>query len=68
VMFNNLDHNREQIGGAKVGPRCFIGTHAVIGAGISIAENTIIGANSLVTKDITERGGVWVGTPAKRIR
>ena len=68
VMTNNIDHHGNQIGGAKVGKGCFIGTHAVIGAGITIAPDTVIGACALVTKDITEPGGVWVGVPAKRIK
>lgn len=68
VMTNNVDHHRNQIGGAKVGKNCFIGTNATIGAGITIAPNTIIGAKALVLHDIEEPGGVWVGIPAKRIK
>lgn len=67
VMFNNLDHNREQIGGAHVGAGCFIGTNATIGAGIKIAPGTVIGGKSLVTKDVTEPG-VYVGIPARKVK
>lgn len=67
VMFNNLNHNRVQIGGAHVGAGCFIGTNATLAAGIKIAPGTIIGAKSLVTKDITEPG-IYVGIPARRVR
>ena len=65
VMFNNLDHDLRAIGGAELGPTCFIGTQAVIGAGIKIAPATIIGACSLVTKSIPE-AGVYTGVPARR--
>jgi len=65
VMTNNLDHNRRPIGGAHLGEYCFIGTQAVIGAGIKIASATVVGACSMVTKSIPE-AGVYVGVPARR--
>ena len=68
VMFNNVDHEGNQAGGATVGDDCFIGTNATIGAGITIAPRTVIGAKALVLKDIKDPGGVWVGIPARRIK
>ncbi len=65
VMTNNLDHHRQEIGGAKVGKSCFIGTQTVLAAGIEIADETVVGACSLVTKTIKEPG-VYIGVPAKR--
>ena len=67
VMFNNVDHTGLQVGGAKIGVDCFIGTNATIGAGITICDNVVIGAKSLVLKDILIPG-VYVGIPARRIR
>jgi acetyltransferase-like isoleucine patch superfamily enzyme len=46
---------------------CRIGSHTVILPNVSIGENTIIGANSLVNKDIPENV-IAFGTPAKVIR
>lgn len=67
VMTNNLDHNMEQVGGAKVGEDCFIGTNTTLGAGILIAAGSIVGSKAMVTKDIDERG-VYIGVPAKLVR
>lgn len=67
VMTNNLDHNGQEVGGAKILPGCFIGTNSTIGAGITLAAKTIIGSKAMVTKDI-DIAGVYIGVPAKRVR
>ena len=67
VMTNNLDHNGNEVGGATIGPKCFIGTNSTIGAGIKIAERTVIGSKAMVVKTI-EEAGVYVGVPAKKIK
>jgi UDP-2-acetamido-3-amino-2,3-dideoxy-glucuronate N-acetyltransferase len=67
VMFNNLNHNEEAVGGAHVGAACFIGTNATIGAGLKIADTVIIGAKSLVTKSCTEAGRIYMGIPARLV-
>jgi UDP-N-acetylglucosamine acyltransferase len=66
VMTNNLDHGKKQIGGAKIGKNCFIGTNAVLQHGINIEDNAIIGAMSFVTKNIP-KGETWIGIPAKKL-
>lgn len=66
VMTNNLDHNREAIGGACIGAGSFVGTHAVLAAGIEVAPGTVIGAGAIVTRSI-ERPGTYVGIPARCI-
>lgn len=66
VMFNNLDQNQQGIGGGKVGKRCFVGTGTIIQHGVEIGDHTVVGANSFVNKDIS--GGVWAGTPVRKIR
>lgn len=43
---------------------CWIGANAVLLPGVTIGENTVIGAGSIVTKDIPS-GVVAVGNPAK---
>lgn len=67
VMTNNLNHERVAIGGAEIGKRCFVGTNATLGAGITIEDDVIIGAKALVTRSC-EAGGVYIGIPAKAIR
>ena len=45
----------------------WIGGHAVIAPGVRIGRNSVIGAGSVVTKSITEKG-VWAGNPARLLR
>lgn len=45
----------------------FIGAHCIILKGVTIGEKSIIGAGSVVTKDIPN-GEIWAGNPAKFIR
>lgn len=44
-----------------------IGTNVIIMPGVTIAEGSVIGANSLVTKD-TEPWTIYYGTPARPIK
>ena len=46
---------------------CRIGSHSTILPGVSIGENSIIGAHSLVNKDIPDNVGAF-GVPAKVMR
>lgn len=45
---------------------CFIGANCTILPGVHIGENTIVGAGSIVTKDL-ESNSVYAGVPARRI-
>ncbi len=45
----------------------WIGANAVIMPGVTLARGTVVGANSVVTKD-TEPYSVFVGSPARKIR
>lgn len=51
----------------EIGDNVWIGTHSVILPGIKIGKGTIIGAGSIVTKDIPENS-IVAGNPAKIIR
>lgn len=68
TMFQNLSHEKEAIGGAVIGPDCFIGTNVTFAAGIEIARDTIIGSKSFVSKSIPVAGWIHLGIPAKRHR
>ena len=50
----------------KIGSNVSIGSNATI-LPISICDGVVIGAGSVVTKDITEKG-IYAGNPAKKIR
>lgn len=45
----------------------FIGAHSTILKGVTIGKNSIIGACSLVSKDVPANA-IWEGNPAKFIR
>lgn len=46
---------------------CWIGVNSVILPGVSIAKNTIIAANSLVNKSVSDENKIYGGSPAKFI-
>lgn len=46
---------------------CFVGTNSTILAGVTIHENSVIAANSLVKEDVPKNTLV-AGSPAKKIR
>lgn len=52
---------------ARIGNNVYIGTGAKIIGEITIADNVVIGAGSVVTKSILEQGVTWAGVPAKKI-
>lgn len=47
-----------------VGERCFIGARSILMPGISVGEGSIVGAGSVVTKDVPPHSMV-VGNPAR---
>lgn len=53
-------------GDIVIGEDCWIGINAVISPGVTIGKGAVIGANSVVTKDIPEYA-IAVGAPAKVI-
>ncbi|MBR1862706.1 MAG: acyltransferase [Ruminococcus sp.] len=56
----------EQIGCIEIMDNVFIGTETVILYGVRIGKNVIIGANTLVNRDL-EEGYVYAGIPARKI-
>ena len=60
-----LDNLRKH--GAWIGEDVFIGAHSIILKGVTIGARSIVGAGSVVTKDIPA-DEVWAGNPAKCIR
>lgn len=67
VMTIYSDHKGKSKGRIIIGKGAFIGTNTVIQAGVKIAPKTVIGALSLVTKDILDPG-IYVGIPAKKVK
>lgn len=52
---------------AKTGDNVWIGSHVVINPGVTIGDNSVIGAGSVVTKDIPANV-IAVGVPCRVLR
>ena len=73
--FHSLDpaerihHSRDTVKSAPItiGRECFIGGHVIILKGVTIGDQSVIGAGSVVAKDIPPRQ-VWAGNPARFIK
>lgn len=68
VIRNLPGHNKETViyKPIKVGRNCFIGCRSTILPGVTIGDNTIIGAGSVVNKDIPSNS-VAAGVPCRVI-
>jgi acetyltransferase-like isoleucine patch superfamily enzyme len=53
--------------GIAVGPNCWLGAGVIVLDGVTVGRDTVIGANSVVTKDIDDFA-VAAGSPAATIR
>ena len=51
-----------------IGKKCWIGMNSVILPGVTLGDNTVVGAGSVVTKSFPEGYCVIAGNPAKKIR
>ena len=51
----------------RIGRNCWIGAGAVIVPGVTVGDDVVIGAGSVVTKDIPD-GVVAVGNPCRVLR
>lgn len=46
---------------------CWVGANSIILPGVTIGENVVVGAGSVVTKSLSDRA-VYAGNPAKKIK
>ncbi|WP_082073308.1 acyltransferase [Pseudomonas sp. LFM046] len=56
-----------KVGDVKIGDYCWVGANVLINPGVEIGRNSVVGANSVVTKDVPP-DEIWGGVPAKFIR
>lgn len=66
IIFSH-DFSRSIKAHTVIGQRCFIGANAIVMPGIKIGDSVIIGAGSVVTKDVPS-GCIVAGNPAKIIK
>lgn len=66
AKYPSAPNTKELLSGIIVKKRAKIGANVTVLPGITIGENALIGAGSVVTKDV-EAGAVMAGSPAKRI-
>lgn len=69
IILAHSMHNRTKVvkGSVHIKRNAFIGCNTVILHGVTIGENSIVGAASVVTKDIPDNE-IWGGCPARFIR
>lgn len=60
------EHN-DIYGKIKIGDNCFLGAHAVIMYGVTIADNVIVASGSVVSKSVLQSNVIVAGCPAKII-
>jgi len=59
--------DREYAKPIKIGNNCWIGANVTILPGVTIEDNVVIGAGSVVTKNL-KSGAIYVGNPARKLR
>lgn len=64
---NGLDWKNKKTAPIEIKDNVFIGAYCFILKGVTIGENSIIGAGSIVTKNIPANQ-IWAGNPAKFVR
>lgn len=64
LSFSSID---QKSGKTILKKNCSIGSQAIVMPGITVGENSIVGANSFVNGNIPSNE-VWVGSPAKFLK
>ena len=68
VMSIYSKHTGEKSTGTYVEDGAFIGTAVVLGPNIRVGKGVVIGSMSYVSKDCLDKGGVYIGIPAKKVK
>ncbi len=54
-------------GFCKIGRSSFVGVNATLGDNVELGEDTVFGAGAVAVKSLLEKGGVYIGSPAKKL-
>lgn len=71
ITTNHDIHNLDKHSQGKdinIGEKCWIGMNSVLLPGVTIGNNTIVGAGSVVTKSFEQGNCVIAGNPARKIK
>lgn len=63
----NLKEHAYYRGEIRIGRNCYVGSNAIFSKPVTVGDGAVIGAGSVVTKDIPPYE-VWAGVPARFIR
>ncbi len=66
IIFSH-DYSKDLKTDTFIGKRCFVGANAIIMPGIKIGDQVIVGAGSVVTKNV-ESNTIVAGNPAKVLK
>ncbi len=66
--FKFLGVDTDKVGDISIGNDVWIGANVSVMPGVRIADGCIVGTASVVTKDVTESYGIYVGNPARLIK
>ena len=58
----------DTFGAISIGNNCFIGANSVILLGVTLADNIVVAAGSVVTKSFFENNIIIGGNPAKKLQ
>lgn len=65
--FSHISVGAKMAGNVKIGKKCFMGINSCILPNLTMADNSILGAGAVLTRDITEKG-TYIGVPARSIK
>lgn len=54
-------------GFCRIGKNSFIGVNATVGDEVTLGEDTVFGAGAVTVKSLPDKGGVYVGNPARKL-
>jgi acetyltransferase-like isoleucine patch superfamily enzyme len=70
ILTHGIDYRtaKQDCQPVAIGDHCLIGSNVTVLKGVTVANRSVIGAGSVVTKPIEQELGLWVGAPARRLR
>jgi acetyltransferase-like isoleucine patch superfamily enzyme len=64
----DLPSSRQDCHPIVIGAYCFVGTRVVVLGGSRLPDRSVLGAASLLNKELTEEGCLYGGVPAKKLK